>query len=139
MQNLMVPKNQSENDVESRSEFKDYENYILSNVTFGITILNSKLFMQHFLKLINELYARHLDQLAQTERKRKEEEDKRQKEIDDIRKKKFKSTIAKLGRETNDSKNIRDITDIKKITNFNIKSSVFKTNEAKGGNTGQSH
>jgi hypothetical protein len=35
---------------------KNYENWVLDNVTFGITILNSDIFMQHFIKLMNELY-----------------------------------------------------------------------------------
>ena len=42
---LSVPaalgKVQSENDVESHTDMKDRENYVVCNVTFGITILKS--------------------------------------------------------------------------------------------------
>lgn len=64
MQTLMLPKNQSENDVQSMNDFKDYENFILDNVTFGITIVNSDIFMPHFLKLMNDLYSKHIEKLA---------------------------------------------------------------------------
>ena len=95
---MLVPKNQSENDVESRGEQKNRENSILFKVTFGITILNSKLFMQEFLKLINELYKRNLELLALTERKKKEEEERKLKEQEELKKRKMK-TVVKLGKE----------------------------------------
>lgn len=52
-------------------------------MTYGITILSSDYSFNPFLKLVNDLYNKHLEKLAEIERKKKEEEEKKQKELEE--------------------------------------------------------
>jgi len=81
---LSVPapmgKVQSENDIESHAEIKDRENFLVSNVTFGITILRSRHFEPPFIRLMSDLY-------HQEERRRKEEEEERRRKEEELKRK----------------------------------------------------
>lgn len=61
---MLIPRNNSEGDVESKGDFLEYENLVLKKVTYGVVILNSNYCKKDFLELVRKLYKKHIDHLA---------------------------------------------------------------------------